>query len=349
MTLTELSYYSRRFMPFVILLFLIFLILFYALKLFFLYLQINKPKSIYINPIFNKIKKLELLDATSSADFSFTIDTIEGQPVTATNSAKVFFLPENNPRFGYREKIYLIAKTLGFDTEEVKHRLVDKEAIFIDEKQKLTVDITNFNFKYEYYLESNPEVLNKPVPPQKKESETKAIDFLKSIGRYPEELAKGKTNAIFLSYNQAEKKMAILENNLNANIIEVDFYRPDIEEYPIVSPKYYNSQNYVLLTFYEDGSYKILRAQVKFFEKSEEQVGIYPLISGDQAYENLKLGKAFVVVSPTEAKNIIIKKMFLGYLDPDFYQQYLQPIYVFLGEKNFVAYVPSVADEYVSD
>ena len=39
--------------------------------------------------------------------------------------------------------------------------------------------------------------------------------------------------------------------------------------------------------------------------------------------------------------------MFMGYYDPDIYQGYLEPVYVFLGTDNFVAFVPAVIDEYL--
>jgi len=37
----------------------------------------------------------------------------------------------------------------------------------------------------------------------------------------------------------------------------------------------------------------------------------------------------------------------LVYLDPDFYQPYLQPVYLFLGEDQFVAYVPAVSTNHL--
>lgn len=39
--------------------------------------------------------------------------------------------------------------------------------------------------------------------------------------------------------------------------------------------------------------------------------------------------------------------MFLGYFDPDVYQEYLQPVYVFIGDDDFVSYVPAVSGEYL--
>ena len=348
MTLTEVSYYSRKFAPFVLLLLLILLILYYLIKVLLLTIAPPKEPSIYYNPIFGKIKKPVIKDFTPSTNINFKIDTIEGRPVTATESAKVYFLPSATARFGYREKIYLIAKTLGFDTEAVKHKLEGKEAVFKDEKQSLQIDITSFNFTYEYSFENDPQIFQNTIIPQKKESQDKAVDFLTKIGRYPEELAQGRTNTIFISYDPEARQMRLLETNIGANMVEIDFYRPDQEQYPIISPKYFNSQNYVMMAFYPSG-FKIIKAQIKYYEKSGTQVGFYPIKTGDAAWEALNAGKGMIIQNESSSKEILIKKMFLGYFDPDIYQEYLQPIYVFLGDNNFVGYVPAIRDDYFTE
>ncbi|MBI2051779.1 hypothetical protein HYT33_03395 [Candidatus Roizmanbacteria bacterium] len=227
MTLTDFSYYVRRFYPFVIVGIIIFLIIFYLVKLSFLYLETIKPYTPYTNPAFGKIKRPYLAIASSSAGLRFTLDTIEGQPVTATDTAKVFFLPPPHAQFGYIEKIYLIAQNFGFNTELAKHKLVVDQAIFSEKNQKLIIDVRNFNFNYRYFFEVKPDLFDSVVTPQSQDSENKAIDFLKSIGGYPDEFAQGKTNIIFLQYNPKGKTIAVLKNNLNANLVEVDFYRPD--------------------------------------------------------------------------------------------------------------------------
>jgi len=347
MTLTEVSYYSRRFAPVAILFFLIFLIFFYALKLLFIALQGPTREIVYTNPVFGNIKKPFVKEASSSGGLSFTLDTVEGQPVTASEAAKVYFLPASTTRFGYREKIYLIAKTLGFDTALIKHRLIDKGAVFADSRQKVSIDITNFNFSYQYNFENDPKVFENTIIPSQTEITNKSIDFLKNVGRYPDELAKGKTNIIYLTYDQKNRTFTPVERPQEANTIEIDFYRPDIDGFPIISPTYFNSQNYVIMVFY-DGGMKVLRSQIKFFEKSEAQIGTYPLKAGDEAWSELKEGKGIMVTDAKNQIDISIKKMFLGYLDPSVYQDYLQPVYVFLGE-NFVAYIPAVANKFLTE
>lgn len=349
MTLTELSYYTRKMIPFFILFALVFLIIFYSFKLFFIYLESSKPRTVITDTIFGKIDQPSVNNATSSANFNFTLDTVEGTPVTSTDTAKVYFLPRPATRFGYREKIYLMARTFGIDTEVVKYKLIDSIATFSDSEQKLTVDIGNFNFKYESQPNSTDSSFlaraNSFIP-SKKEIENKAIDFLKSIGRYPDELTRGTMKIIYLKYNPDFNSYTNMTTRAEANLVEVDFYRPDIEGISVATPRFFNSQNYVIMFFTEDG-YKVLKSQVAFFEKSETQVGLYPVKSGETAWQELLDGKGIVVSARVRVKNITIKNMKIYYFDPDTYQPYLQPVYIFYDDKDFVAYIPAIANEYL--
>lgn len=350
MSLTQLSEFVRKYYPFGILGILFFLIIFYAIQLALVVVDSRKPVSLYINPIFNQIKKPYLSEASPSGSLKYQLDTVDGKPITATKSAQVLFMPQAETKFGYREKLYLIAKSLGFNTESSGYRLIGSQASFSEPKQKLTIDIRNFNFDYKYSFENDKSVFENVRTPNQEESIEKAVEFLQTAGRYPQELSQGKTNVVFLKYDTENNSMGVLSSNLEANLVEVDFYRPDIvanpNPIPVVSPKYFNSQNYVLMMFKNDGTYKVLRAQVKFYDRSAEQIGVYPLRSGEQAYDDLKKGKGLVIAQP-QTTNVTIRKMFLGYFDPDVYQEYLQPVYVFLGDGDFVGYVPAVSGEYL--
>ena len=305
------------------------------------YLDSNKTPTIYFNKSLGNISPPEIPQSTTSAGLKFTLDTIEGSPVTATETARVFFLPQFNPRFGYREKIYLIARSFGFDTEVIKHKLVDKLATFSDEEKTLSIDISNFNFKFDRKVDNELFSSSQLTIPSKTEIENKAIDFLKKIGRYPDELGKGTTKIIYLKYNPGNQNFINVDLRNQAQLVEIDFYRPNVDDFSIVTPKFFNSQNYVIMLF-EGSDYKVIKSQIAFFEKSEEQIGVYPIKTGEEAWSELNNGNGFVVAGTQGQKNIVIKSMKLGYFDPDIYQNYLQPVYVFLGEGNFVGYVPAV-------
>lgn len=348
MTLTEVSYYTRKYAPVAILFFLVFLIFFYAIKLLFIALSGPVKQVVYTNPVFGKIKRPFVKEASASAGFNFTLDTVDGKPVTASEAAKVYFLPASSTRFGYREKVYEIAKSFGFDTALIRYRLVDTGAVFVDAKQKATIDITNFNFSYQYNFEQDPFVFNNTIIPSETQIINKAVDFLKTVDRYPDEFAKGKSHVVYLTYSRQNQSFSPVKRPQEANAVEVDFYRPDIDSFSTVTPVFPNSQNYVMSVFY-DGGVKILRAQVKFFEKSMQQTGVYPLKTGDLAWDELKKGQGMVVSSTKGQTDITIKQMFMGYLDPSVYQPYLQPVYVFIDDKNFVSFVPAINNDFLTE
>jgi len=347
MTLTELSYYSRKALPFLIIFFLLFLIIFYLFKLFFLYLELNRPKKISINPVFGKINK-PLINESIDKKFSYTLDTIEGEPISASESAKVYFIPPTQAKLSYRERIYLIAKNFGINTELTRHKLFNNEAIFEDEQQTLKIDITNYNFNYQYNLSGEEEFLINNIIPSKEQIESKAIDFLKDVGRYPDEFSQGKINIIYLKFDSLTKTLTIVEQPGQANLIEIDFYRPDIDGFPVVSTTYFNSQNYLVMVF-DSNSSKVIKAQIRFYEKSDQEFGIYPVKNGNQAWEELTQNKGIIVSAPENTDKITIKKMFFAYLDPNVYQEYFQPVYVFLGSNNFAAYVPAISNDYLGN
>ncbi len=349
MSLTDLSYYVRKFSPFAVLGLVIFMIFFLLFQLFYLIISANQTPSLNINPLFKQMKPIFLSkEATTSAGYSFTLDTVAGKPVTATEAAQVFLFPPSKFQFDYLPKVYLMAKMLGFDTKNVKHKLVNNEAVFQDDTQRLAVDINTYNFRYDYDFRKDSELVEAATVPDVESSKNTAINFLKSIDRYPNELALGDTTVINMFYDKTASTAGVVANLQESNMIEVDFYRQKIDQYLPMSPTYFNSQNYVML-MPSGSSLKVVSAQVRFFETSSTQIGVYPLITGKRAYEMLLAGKGLLVSPGSGKKNISIKTMTLGYFDPDIYQDYYQPVYVFTGDNDFVSYVPAVSEEWLID
>jgi len=248
MSLTDLSYYVRKFAPFAMFAFVVVLIVFYLFKLLFLLFSLNQPKVVNINPIFKEIKPLFLKkDATTSAGFTFTLDTVEGRPVTATESAQVFLFPPSKFQFDYLPKVYLMAKMLGFDTEVVKHKLIDNEAVFQDGVQRLAIDINTYNFRYDYDFRKDSGLVESATKPDSESSKNTAINFLRSIDKYPDELARGDITLINMFYDKTSSSAGVVTDPRESNMIEVDFYRQKVDEYLPMSPTYINSQNYVMI------------------------------------------------------------------------------------------------------
>lgn len=346
MTLTELSYYSRKSLPYIILSGAFFLI-FFIIIMFSMKKPTETAQNIpALNTTFGPLPApvfAHKLDYPVGA--TFELDNIEGKPITATDSAQVFFIPPKSTRFSYSQNIYTMAKNAGFNTEKTPHTLEDTTAVFDDGFARLSIDITYFNFSYKYAYERSPLLFLNPQIVDEPTIKDRAINYLQQLGRYPDELAQGTQHIVYMRYNTDLKEFEVVENPQDANVVEIDFFGPDVigekTGYPIVSPKYFNSENYVVMSL-SGISPKVLKAQIKFFEKDDSNIGTYSLKSGDEAWAEFIAGSGTIVSPGGNSYPIRIKKMFLGYFEPDTYQPYFQPVYVFLGENNFAAYVPAV-------
>lgn len=354
MTLTEVNYYTKKFVPVGVILLLIVSILFFGFKLLFVYLngqtvqKVTEQAPPVYEITFEKIKPPVLPRAQSSRDYSLSLDTLDGTAniKDATSAAQIYFIPQKTASFGFLSKIYLMARAAGFDTTITQHTLNDKTATFDDGRQKLEIDIRNFNYVYSYTLTSDDDVAPPSAFADESSLYSQASSFLSKLDRYPKEMAQGDTNLIYMRLNPENSEIIPLTSPESANIVEVDYFLPDLDGLPVVSSSYYNSQHYVMFLVNQAGT-KVIKAQVKYFDRSEDQVGLYPLRSSEQAWEELQKGNGYVVSSQPDQTTIQIQKVFLAYLDPDTYQEYLQPVYVFLGSQEFVAYVPAVSPEYL--
>ena len=356
MSLTEASYYFRKYLPFAVVAFLILLIVFYIFKLLFIYLgTLSQPKTISYYEIQGiegfKLEKPQFFDnklATSSQDLKYVLDNPEGRPIDASSAAYVYYVPPTAGKIENKTKAENIAAQpqFGFAKSTMKKVLNSKEYkyTFSDMYRKLDIDLTNFNFTYKYEMKRNKQLFTKVKIPSETAIKDAAIDFLKKIDKYPEELAQGTMNIIYINYSQSTDTSTVVKRSKDANLVEVDFFRADISVLKVVTPTYFNSQNYVIFIPTEDGN-NLMSAQVRFFAKSDDLTGVYALKTGEEAWQNLATGSANVVYNGSDKKTITIRKMELHYYDPDVYQQTIQPVYVFLGD-NFAAYVPALKESY---
>lgn len=340
MSLTQLIGLIKKYAPFALLGVIIIFILFYSIKVAIVLYKNKAGENIVLNPVFGPISKPVLKDSTSSAGFKFQIDTIEGKPVTATKSANVYFITPVTTKFSYRDKISMMAKNLGFENSNT-YNLQEDTAYFINDTRSFDVKITNFNFIYKYQYEKDPNLFIRSIIPTAQEAENESISLLSSLDRNVEEFDKSKTVAKYFFYNVDKKVIVPVARNIDANIAEVNFFRGGIDNFPTVSSRFPNSSNYVRLAS-TDREFIPIEAQITFFERAIDKVGAYPLITGDAAFEALKKGEGIVLLNSNPSnKNKIIKKMYLAYLEPEKYTQYLQPVYVFEGD-NFAMFVPAI-------
>jgi len=359
MTLTEFAYYLRRVLPLAVLGVIIVLILYLTLKI----VELTRPTAPVVvvptpTPAFGQLTPITLTNASIlPTNMQYVMDTIEGVPLTATTSAKIFFVPKRTPNLGFREKAAVLAKTLNFDDASTISKLdaASDTYTLVDRTKRLVVDIDNFNYTYSQdFDEETRQFLARLVMPDEEKIISKAKEILRSLNRYPTDLAQGIQTISFIAYTEAsgsaQASAEIVQSPQTANMVGVDFFPPKLNDIETVTEDFVSSPNRVVYIPQGGATDFVVKAQVQIFERSEEQDSSYPLKTGDQVFQDLHQGRGFLIQgmdSIGSKTQIKIKKMYLAYLIPGYYTPYIQPVYVFIGVDNFVAYVPAVLDAWV--
>lgn len=351
MTLSDVSDIIRRFGPIALIGFVLLLIFFAIINLTLTAIT-NRPQVTEFVPAYGNVPKTTFSNTFDyPPNATFRIDNIEGRPLTATSSARIFFIPEPKTGLGYNRDVIFMGRAAGFNIETEEYELNDITATYENADQRLDIDIRNGNFVFETEFRSKAPLFENATIPDENVILQTAQAFLKQMNRFPNAFNEGTYNIIYQNYNPATDTFSKVNTIQEANVVEVDFFPPDIDGFPIVVPKYYNSQNFVVIAF--EGTPgrtqpTILKAQVQHYERDVTGGAEYPVKTGDEAWEEFINGEgAIVSAAPNSGTNIVIKEMFLGYYDPQEYQEYLQPVYVFLGDNDFAAYVPAIVNDYV--
>lgn len=359
MTLTELAYYLRKYFPLGVLIFVVLLILYLSLKI----VQLTLPSTPMVvvptpTPAFGQLAPIQLPNAAPlPTNLQYVMDTVEGVPLTATTSAKIYFVPKKTPNLGFREKAGLLAKTLLFDDGTTTSKLDAPSDTYtlVDRSKRLIVDISNFNYTFsQEFDEDTQQYLANMTMPDEDSIKSKGQEIFRSLNRYPADIAQGTQTISYVAYREAsgsaQATAEIVPNPWDANMVAIDVFPPKIGTIDTVTEDYVSSPNRVVFIPQRSTKDFVVKAQVAVYERSEDQYSNYPLKTGDQVFADLHAGKGYVIQGGDNlaGKSLMkIKKMYLAYLIPGFYTPYIQPVYVFIGEDNFVAYVPAVLDTWV--
>jgi hypothetical protein len=93
---------------------------------------------------------------------------------------------------------------------------------------------------------------------------------------------------------------------------------------------------------------RILHVVFRHNKIDKDIFATYPLKSVDTAWRELASGNGYVAdLGDNEDGNITIRKVYQAYYDSTELQNFLQPIFVFEGDKDFVAYVSAVDPKWI--
>lgn len=277
--------------------------------------------------------------------YSYTIDTVTGELPKFPDRAKVFkIVPLSINLLALKKTGQDVAKA-GFTNgpARVEGNIYQWTDPISSIGKKINVDIFSSEFSIISTFLNDPNIQNGINLPSPDEAIRLAQNFLSAIEVFPNDI---KTTKPYY-YSIQDSQIASASSFSDAQVIEVDFFQNDIDELPIYYPRPYNSTMNIFIGGGETRP-QILQAQF-FHQEVSTESATYPIKTAEEAFTELKDGKAYIANPAIPGKNeISLKDISLAYYMGDKTQDYLMPIIVFKGADGYIAYLSAVRDEWIN-
>jgi len=344
-SLRETSIYAKKIIKFSaigLVVFLIFKLSFGIVKK--IWLQYHPPAPPPPTVDFGKLSPIKFPEDKKISGLNFELETPSGELPEFPVQIEVYQFVSPQAKLLAVEKAQQQAEEFGFKTEPQKL----SSTIFQWKKQDplssvLEINILTKDFSLEYDWQEQAQLFKQKNPPNQEQAVQFVKSFLSARDLLHQDLKQGVVNSSFSKIKQTETVSAVSLSE--AHFIELEFFRKDINELPVLTPDIKKGIVSAVVSGVE-GMDKIVSLDYNFFEIDYSREPTYPIKSGDVVWEELKQDKAFIVNWSGE-KDIVIRRVFLAYFDSWEYPVYLQPVFVFQGDSDFIAYLPAVEDDWI--
>lgn len=301
------------------------------------------PPALVPNNALGKLPKIEFPpSATSSGQLNFTVQTVSGSIPEASDAARVYFMPKNRSNLLSLSRAQTLVSNIGFTTTP---RQVENSDVYhwIDLKNPLrSVDLDivtgQFELKYAYIHELT--LFNQTNVPSPVQATNEVLAFFQKLGITPTDLDFDNPQVTYL--HLVGNTLEPTTSQSQANAVRVDIFRQPYSTYPILTDKPGEANVNFIIGGSIAPNKDVLKVTYNHWEIDSKTMGIYALKTAQTAYAELQAGQGYIASLPPD-NNLVITDVFLAYYDSKAPQLFLQPVYVFKGENNFMAYVPAVA------
>ncbi|HPT65817.1 MAG TPA: hypothetical protein PK257_00710 [Candidatus Woesebacteria bacterium] len=277
---------------------------------------------------------------------NFTFEFANDKTPTFSDQSKIYIIYRSKTKILALEDGVKIAKQFGFESDPIEINEGIYEFKDTKTNKMLTINVLENDFKLKYPYLDDQSILEAKTIPNKNRAIEIASSFLQSGNKYTDDLKNGEKKITYWKISDGTLKAVSAQSEANA--VRVDFYRNNLEEkWEIVSPQIGEASVSVLISGSDSSEKQIIEANFKYADIDRESFSTYPIKTVEQAMTDLKAGN-YWPSSDVNSENVIIREIKLAYYEPVTLTQYVQPIYIFKGDNNFIAFVPAVLDKYIT-
>ena len=346
--LTQTTYWTRRLLKIGGILLVAIIVLRIAFNIFStVWRKINPPPPPPPTVAFGKLPKLEFPEQKNLPKLTFKLETIQGGLPKFHPTAKVYFTPKSGPNLLALDRATQRAQQLGFkgQPQQISEK-VYRWQTETHPSTTLEIDTNTGNFRLYYDYLSDQELINSKNLPTNQQAAQEAKNFLANNDLLADELATGSAEFQYLKFTPTGLISAISLSE--ADFVRVNLFKADLDGLKILPPNPKDS----LISFLFSGSKslgkRIIEIKYTYYPIRAESSATYPLKLAQKAWQEMQGENGYVAnLGENQSGNIIIRQVYLTYYESGQPQHYLQPIYVFEGDNNFIGYVPAVASEWM--
>jgi hypothetical protein len=296
---------------------------------------------------FGKLTKIPFPNNGITAKLTYTLETPEGGFPKLSTQAKVFFMPKLNPNLLSLDVAKEEAKALGFtlDPEQVSDTVYKFGNPITPSYLQINIVTGVFSISYDLAADRTP---IDTKPPAAEIAASILRSDLSGASILPEDLTGPTTHEFFkLSDGRLVTALSLSESD----VVKVNLFRKSYDDLPAMTGDPNEANVWAIVSGATNREQQIIAAEYHYFPVDESQASTYPIKTPQEAFAELQGGGAFIANLGTnkDGGSLKIRRMYLGYFDPETPTDFYQPIYVFEGDNGFTAYLPAVTADYYGE
>lgn len=309
------------------------------------YLQIFPPAPPPPTVKFGKLTKVSFPNNNITAKLNYTLETpTGGLPKDIPTQAKVFFMPKPASNLLALDTAKDKAKSLGFAGVPVQESdtLYKFPNSSYPSALEMNIVTGTFSISYDLAADRSP-ISTKPPAAEVAASEFRSV--LSSANILPDDLNGPTTHEFFkLSSGKLEGAISLSESD----VVKINLFREDYDKIPAMTANPGESNVWAIISGSNAQGQQIIASEYHYYPVDKTQYSTYPIITPSEAFAQLQAGQAYIadLGLNKDGDSLKIRRMYLGYFDPESEADFYQPIYVFEGDNGFIAYYPAVSPTY---
>ncbi|MCL4384502.1 hypothetical protein M1116_03540 [Patescibacteria group bacterium] len=240
---------------------------------------------------------------------------------------------------------YVTAKSLGFTDQAIETKTGVYQWTNASNNLTFTMNVLDGSFLFKYPFEKDQLLQNPDHMPTNAEATNAAKTFLQRANKLSPDLDDGTYKFSYLKIGFSGLTAA--DSLSDADLVKVDIFRKATDDGMAIMPA---DPKTASVSFLISGSAvetkRIVQVNYSYSPIDRQSFSTYPIVTPQQAWADVQNGMYFLAQGDTTSTTV--RKIYLAYFEPATLTNFMQPIYVFEGDNNFVAYLPAVADSMVS-